>query len=155
MSDLGAGEIYTSVVLARNTEATLRWSRAQIFLVINSSGIAVVPIILSDKYTLAWRYPAVLVLGIFGLILSTLWVLVTNRANVWIDFWNSRLIEIETSTKTLAELRVFSHERFRQHNWQAPSFHHTLVWLAGSFALLWLLVCLVGLILTVTSKIGA
>lgn len=136
--------VYASVANSRNTDASLRWSRAQLFLLVNTASLTAVPFIaghLSDLKSL--MYLSIVGISVFGFLMSLLWYLITHRANKWVDFWNDRLREIEEATfagRSAPSTRVFSHPKFASHSWHAPSFHHSLVWLAGSFMIVWLLI---------------
>lgn len=137
MKELDLGALHSSIAIQRNGEAQLRWARAQIFLVINSGALGIIPFISQSEPFKNYKYVGLLVLSIGAVLLSTLWVLATIRANNWIFYWNERLAAIEEFGEWPKEIRVFSSNEFSHHNWLVPSFHHTLVGLAGSFLLIW------------------
>jgi hypothetical protein len=150
------GQMYVGLINARNVDATLRWSRAQIFLVINSSALGVIPFLWSQGVVKAdLVFVALLFLSVYGFLLSLLWLSVTYRANHWVHYWNDQLANLENEALLPQEIRVFSQKQFEKQNWTAPSFHHTLVGLAWSFIVVWVLVFLGSTIITVgTYKVG-
>lgn len=82
--------MYQSVVLIRNNEVNLRWTRNQLFFLINSAGLSLVltQLKVSDTvYGLAC-------LG--GLFLSFLWVQVIFLIRRWVDYWDSMLRALES-----------------------------------------------------------
>lgn len=134
---LELGQMYVGLINARNQDTALRWSRAQIFLVLNSGALTLIPSLLLVVFTGDWVYVAILLLSVFGISLSLLWLSVTYRANHWVHFWNERLANLEQWAGLPEQLRAFSQKNFEKQNWVAPSFHHTLVGLAGFFTALW------------------
>lgn len=66
---------YAALIALRNTEATLRWTRSQLFIFINSAGLTLV-------VTQRHLGPLfLLVASLFGLVLMMCWMVATWRAN--------------------------------------------------------------------------
>jgi hypothetical protein len=151
---LGPGPMFIALATLRNGKAQLRWSRAQIFLLINTSGFALLPFFYREGVIAAgWRLPLVIALAIGGLMLSIVWLEVTKRANDWMDFWNAKMQNLEEEFGP-DEVSVFGSEEFKTTNIKTPTFHATLVILAWIFIILWGLLLLIAINLAVTGVGG-
>lgn len=143
------GQMYVGLINARNTDSSLRWSRAQIFLLLNSSAFAIIPFLGTQQFVKDdWVFGGVLVLSAYGILLSLLWLSVTYRANHWVRYWNDQLANLEVQADVPEGVRVFSEKHFDKQDWTAPSFHHTLLWLAWSFMIVWGLMFLFSAVMT-------
>lgn len=121
-------------------------------MVINSGALGIIPFINQSDQFKDYKYVGLLILSIGAGLLSTLWVLATIRANNWIFYWNERLAAIEKHGELPEEIRVFSSTEFNHHNWRVPSFHHTLVGLAGSFLGIWVVLLVFAFVKVVTGN---
>jgi hypothetical protein len=134
-----------ALAIHRNGEAQLRWSRASIFLVLNTSLIAAGTFIYARKNSegvelLDDRTKWILLtsIALAGLLLSLFWLAANIRANRWINFWNSKIAAIETVALEAPE-RAIATAEFRQLHTDTFSFHHILSGLIGGFLLVWVL----------------
>ena len=85
---------YAALVAIRNTEATLWWTRSQLFIFMHSAGLtlAVTQRQLGPKF--------LLVAGAVGLLLMVYWLLATRRANQWLAFWHAQLSAAEIKQRS-------------------------------------------------------
>lgn|GEM_PF-2583987 len=122
-----AGQQAVMLATLRNGEATLRWTRAQFFIVIQTPIVLAVGTLLASGATL-WRQVFVIfaVEGL-GLAVSLIWLAAANRAEKWLKFWNEKIAMLETLERGAAPIRVFSTPKFRELDRDRWSFH----WLAG------------------------
>jgi hypothetical protein len=113
----GEPNIYGAIATLRNGYLQGQWQRVQMFLVFNTVAI---PIVLatatSDKIRLALSSAAVL--AHLAIMQGTL------RADSWLEFFDSRLIELENldaEDPNGVRVRVFSHPDFspRRRTWFA------------------------------------
>lgn len=100
--------LYNALILLRNQEATLRWTRSQLFIIIHSAGFSVT----MNQYAQQNINEAFLIIaGVIGLILSGIWFFITIRANEWLHFWHFRLSAIEKHITDTPE-RVFESNEY-------------------------------------------
>jgi hypothetical protein len=128
-----------ALAIHRNGEAQLRWNRASIFLVLNTSLIAAGTFIHTKAQIMdPQRWILLTCIGVAGLLLSLFWLAANMRANRWINFWNSKIAAIEEIALEPHE-RAIATEQFRQLHTDTFSFHHILSGLIGGFLLVWVL----------------
>lgn len=74
--------MYTGMAMSRNTEVTLRWSRSQMFMIINSAMLSVV-------FTRDAGFALLLLLGIFGLFglgMAMVWSIINEKSQQWVEY---------------------------------------------------------------------
>lgn len=97
---------YAGLISLRNTEVTLRWTRTQIFLFINSIGVPlVVTQQLQHEPGLWFRIAA----GVTGLALTYIWHVTIQRASRWTRLWDAQLIFLEERPQD-TPVRIFGGE---------------------------------------------
>lgn len=128
-------EIYRGLVLLRNNEVMLRWTRTQLFFLIHSVGFSLV-----FAQTKSGEVSRV-VACIFGVALGVLWILITRRIGHWVDYWDSHL-EVLEYRKPLTVFRGWPFEEARK----GTSTQEMLVLLACAFTGGWALFGAVSLL---------
>jgi len=82
--------MYSSLISLRNTEVSLRWTRNQIFFLINSAAIFLVATQMGTQnefYGLAC---------FAGIVLSIMWLTIIFIIRTWVDYWDSILGALES-----------------------------------------------------------
>lgn len=126
--------MYTGTALCRNTEVTLRWSRSQMFTILNSA-------ILSFAYDIPKENTRFRIfISLVGLLIVALWMVSNWRAEVWVRYWRSRLEAFERNKPDPGSVNVFDSVVYDQPN-GVPTHHHLLMLLSGLFGLLWCVFC--------------
>lgn len=123
---------FPALIALRNTEATLRWTRSQLFIFINSGGLTLV--VTQRQLGTLFLYIA----GMFGLVLMICWMLATRRANQWLTFWHSQLAAAEDVIPP--EITIFSGEAYKAMTRSPMTINRMLTVLMGMFTLLWIVV---------------
>ncbi len=80
--------MYTGMAMSRNTEVTLRWSRSQMFMIINS---AMASLALSKDAT----FIMTLFLSFLGAGMVVVWFLINQKSQQWVEYWQTRLAQIK------------------------------------------------------------
>jgi hypothetical protein len=118
--------MYGAIATIRNGEATLRWTRMQVFLFFNSIAI---PVLTRTELGEGGK----LALSAVGLAMCLIWFMVTMRAQELLDFWDEsmRLLELvdinqQDPKKSQPRVLVFSSRRYRLLNDEWMSFHFIL-----------------------------
>ncbi len=122
----GEPNIYSGLATLRNGESTLRWQRAGMFLAFN---VVAWPIEFDPTFSGEFHF----VLSIVGFVLSMAWITLNARAQSMMQFWDTKLSELElldTGTNE-ARVKVFSDPKLHAGIF---TFHHVLLILSlGSF----------------------
>ncbi len=129
--------MYTGMAISRNTEVNLRWSRSQMFIVVNFGGISF----------LATQTPSRglhIVVGVVGILLGAVWMFANWRAQKWVEYWNSRLAAVENAEPNPVTTPVYRGPEWDKANSQL-GFPHLLIILAAIFTLLWFAVVVLGI----------
>lgn len=89
-------ETYKIVVGLLSSEGNLNWQRLYNSLVANSIVLAAWAVVLTQGNMCKWlRAPLLLLISLFGLILTTLWASATARGNTYHRYWLLRLNFLE------------------------------------------------------------
>lgn len=80
--------MYTGMAMSRNTEVTLRWSRSQMFMIINSA-------VLSLAFSKDAGFWLLFFLGFFGMGMASVWFIINEKSQQWIEYWQARLAQIK------------------------------------------------------------
>ncbi len=123
--------MYTGMAMCRNTEVTLRWSRSQMFMIINSAMLSAVFARNPDF----WLF---FLLGLFGMIMAVIWFIINEKSQQWVDYWQTRLAQI-THEEEPTTVNVFIGPEWDTIN-KGWTFHRLLKILPGGFALVWIIV---------------
>lgn len=83
--------LYDNAGEVRNTDAAMRWSIAQLFLVLHSALFTVLTTRFSEDATTR------IILSLVGAVLGILWGLITDRTQELLMYWNGRLRAFEQS----------------------------------------------------------
>jgi len=88
---------YAPILAYMATECSMFWSRSQLFLVANSAliGFAAKDITTLDKHSDLAKLSLYLVLSILGLLLCALWLVTINLGSKWMNWWISKLTQLE------------------------------------------------------------
>jgi hypothetical protein len=88
---------YAPILAFMGTECSMFWSRSQLFLVANSAliGFAAKDITTVDPKTDPTKVWIYLVLSFFGILLCTLWHIAITLGSQWMEWWTSKLKELE------------------------------------------------------------
>ncbi len=121
--------MYTAMAMSRNTEVTLRWSRSQMFMVINSAMFT----LLFARDPSFWLF---LGLGIFGMVIGLVWILINRKTQQWVDYWQERLGEIKHEEEPTT-VNVFVGPKWNEIN-KGFTFHKLLSVLPYLFMSLWI-----------------
>lgn len=127
---------YAGLISLRNTETTLRWTRTQLFLLINSASL---PLVVTQQLQ---HDPGIwfrLIAGVTGLVLTGIWHVTIKRASRWTRFWDAQLIFLEDRTQDTT-FRVFGSKEFVSVRWGRPIMDQVLSALILLFAILWVVV---------------
>ena len=81
--------LYDNVGEVRNADAAMRWSVAQVFLVIHSGLFTVFMTRLAEEILTK------IILSFVGVLLGLLWMLITDRTQELLMYWNNRLRLLE------------------------------------------------------------
>lgn len=122
--------LYDNVGEVRNADAALRWSIAQLFLVLNSA-----------LFTMFMTRPteeisAKIVMCITGVVLGVLWLSITNRTQELLTYWNNRLRAFEQLDRQ--EVYVFGGEEYRMLQGKVLTTYNILCILILFVGLVWL-----------------
>src|SRR5258706_4283296 len=79
--------MYTGMAMSRNTEVTLRCSRSQMFMIISAAMLSLV-------FSRDIGFGILLSLGIVGLIMSSVWFVINEKSQQWVEYWQARLAQI-------------------------------------------------------------
>ena len=108
--------MYDNVGEVRNADAAMRWSVAQVFLVIHSGLFTVFMTRLAEDTMVR------IGMSFAGVILGLLWLLITNRTQELLTYWNGRLRVFEQSEQHAIyvfggpEYRILQERRFTTYN---------------------------------------
>lgn len=122
--------LYDNAGEVRNTDVTLRWSIAGIFLTLHSVGLTFVA-----TQVMAGRS---IFLGVYvgGALLGLVWIFLNTRMQQWVSYWNSR-VEILEEMADSQTVRVFGGDEFHRLLAYGASTYNILRWLSGGVFLLW------------------
>ena len=123
--------MYTGMVMSRNTEVTLRWSRSQMFMIINSAMLSLV----FSKDTEFWLF---FLLGLFGLGMAIVWFFINKKSQQWVEYWQARLAQIRHEEEPTT-VNVFIGPEWNAIN-KGFTFHKLLTILSTAFMLVWIIV---------------
>ena len=123
--------MYTGMAMSRNTEVTLRWSRSQMFMIINSAMLSLV----FSRDAGFWLF---LLLGLFGLIMAGVWFFINEKSQQWVEYWQTRLAKIKHEDEPTT-VNVFIGSEWDTIN-KGVTFHKLLTFLPGVFAVAWVIV---------------
>lgn len=123
--------MYTGMAISRNTEATLRWSRSQMFMIINSAMLSLV-------FTKDAGFWLLLFLGLFGLAMAAVWFLINMKSQQWVEYWQTRLAQIK-HTEEPDTVNMFIGPEWDTIN-KGWTFHKLLRILPIVFAAVWIVV---------------
>lgn len=121
--------MYTGMAMSRNTEVTLRWSRSQMFMIINSAMLSIV-------FTRDAGFGLLLLLGIFGLGMAMVWFMINEKSQQWVDYWQTRLAQIRHEEEPNT-VNVFIGPEWDTIN-KGWTFHRLLAILPKAFAVVWI-----------------
>jgi len=120
---------------ARISEITLRWTMFQLFFAIHSAAF---PLVVA-QFT-AGTFPH-FGICIFGLALAGLWYLATIRAGRLVEYWNSKMAELEIADEQAVDVFVAREvEQVVPIGTPSPAgvpIHHLLIRLVHLFLFLW------------------
>lgn len=123
--------MYTGMAMCRNTEVTLRWSRSQMFMIINSAMLSLV-------FTQGAGFWLFFCLGLFGIGMAVVWILINRKSQQWVEYWQTRLAQIKHAEEP-DTVNVFIGPEWDKIN-KGPTFHRLLSILPFVFTLLWIIV---------------
>lgn len=123
--------MYTGMAMSRNTEVTLRWSRSQMFMIINSA-------LLSLVFSKDAGFGLFLLLGLFGIGMAVVWILINEKSQQWVEYWQTRLAQIRHEEEPTT-VNVFIGPEWDVIN-KGVTFHKLLRMLPAGFALIWIVV---------------
>ncbi len=129
--------MYTGMAMSRNTEVTLRWSRSQMFMIINSAMLSIV-------FTRDAGFWLLFFLGLFGMGMAVVWLMINEKSQQWVDYWQTRLAQIRHEEEP-ATVNVFVGSEWDAIN-KGLTFHKLLRVLPWGFALVWIVVVCVSFI---------
>lgn len=129
---------YNGLISLRNTELTLRWTRTQLFLFINSIGV---PLVITQQLQHRPGPAFRIATGLIGLGLMYLWSIINHRSNRWNKFWEAQLIFLEELPQD-TQFRVFGSKDFISVRWDHPVMGKALRNLIRAFTILWVIVLL-------------
>ena len=124
--------MYSALIAVRNTDATLRWTRTQIFFLIHSGALSLVIVQTKIKFG-DWLHMGICVAG---LLLAVLWFWLTLVIQKFIEYWDDRLEELEKISPR-PRVRVFGGRSY----WNAMRgyrVHTILKSLVAIFITVWL-----------------
>lgn len=98
--------LYDNVGEVRNADAAMRWSVAQVFLIIHSGLFTVFMTRLAEEII------AQIAISFMGGLLGLLWLLITNRTQELLMYWNDRLRVFEQAGRQA--IYVFGGQEFRE-----------------------------------------
>lgn len=132
---LQPGPMFIALANLRNAETQLRWTRAQLFLLLHSPALAaVIPIVFGPTWTRETSH-VIVTASILGFILGIIWLIAAHRAEAWIDFWNKRFKAIEANAPPV--VLIFTLEKFDDLNQHIFSFHRLALVLPGIAIIAW------------------
>ncbi len=121
--------MYTGMAISRNTEVTLRWSRSQMFMIINSAMLSIV-------FTRDASFWLLLFLGIFGMIMAAVWLMINEKSQQWVEYWQTRLAQIKHMEEP-DTVNVFIGPEWETIN-KGLTFHKLLKILPSVFVAVWI-----------------
>lgn len=124
---------YAALIALRNTEATLRWTRSQLFIFINSAGLTLV--VTQRQLGFLFLFAA----GAIGLLLMTGWILATRRANQYLAFWHAQLEAAENPPEE-KEIVIFGSKAQKNIVQSRVTINRVLMALMIVFVALWIIV---------------
>lgn len=122
--------LYDNAGEVRNTDVTLRWNIAGIFLLLHTAGFTFV----MNQGIVGKQVFVGLYLG--GLFLGLMWFYLNLRMQRWIAYWNSRLEALEEGADPQT-IRVFGGDEYRQILFHPASTYHILLALNGVVIVAW------------------
>lgn len=123
--------MYTGMAMSRNTEVTLRWSRSQMFMIINSAMLSLV-------FTRDMSFLPFLLLGLLGMLIAIVWLIINEKSQQWVEYWQARLAQIK-HTEDPDTVNVFIGPEWDAIN-KGFTFHALLRILPGAFMGVWIFV---------------
>lgn len=123
--------MYTGMAILRNTEVTLRWSRSQMFMIINSA-------LLSLVFSKDASFTLFLLLSLFGIVMAVVWFLINEKSQQWVEYWQARLAQIRHEEEPTT-VNVFIGPEWDAIN-KGWTFHRLLKILPKAFAVVWTIV---------------
>mgnify|MGYP001593690326 CR=1 FL=1 len=121
--------MYTGMAMSRNTEVTLRWSRSQMFMIINSA-------MLSVMFTRDAGFWLLFLVSIFGMIMAAAWLMINEKSQQWVEYWQTRLAQIKHEEEP-ATVNVFIGPEWDTIN-KGWTFHRLLTILPCMFTMVWI-----------------
>ena len=129
--------MYTGMAMSRNTEVTLRWSRSQMFMIINSAMLSVI----FTKDAGFWLF---FLVSIFGMGMAAVWLMINQKSQQWVEYWQARLAQItHTDEPNTGTVNVFIGPEWDAIN-KGWTFHRLLTILPAGFTLVWIVVLIVS-----------
>jgi hypothetical protein len=135
--------MYAQLVFIRNTDINLRWRITQLFLIFNAVALPLVLIQLQDTPLFYFLASAA------GFLFGVPWLLIVDRVSGWVDYWNSRLESLESTSSQ--KVRVFSRD-FASAG-RGLSTWSILLALAGGFEVVWLLLIAFGIFVQIGGSV--
>ena len=129
--------MYGAIATIRNGEATLRWTRMQVFLFFNSFAI---PILSRQELDIGTKFS----ISAVGFAMTLIWFLVTVRAQQLMKFWDNSLRRLELidfnqtdPQKSQPRLLIFSSRQYQILSNEWVSFHFVLQGIPAVATLVW------------------
>ena len=123
--------MYQSLVSIRNNEVNLRWTRNQLFFLVNSAAISLVAVQMQVT-SLFYGFAC-----IGGIILCLLWICLIGLIQRTTDYWDSMLAALEGLNGQ--PIQIFKGEEWKKMVLKKPNANHILTLLAGIFFAVWLI----------------
>ncbi len=121
--------MYTGMAMSRNTEVTLRWSRSQMFMIINSAMLSVI-------FTKDAGFWLLFLASIFGMGMAAVWLMINQKSQQWVEYWQTRLAQIRHEEEPTT-VNVFIGPEWDAIN-KGFTFHKLLTILPGVFTAVWI-----------------
>lgn len=122
--------MYDNVGEVRNADAAMRWSVAQVFLVLHSGLFTVFMTRLAEDITVR------IGMSFAGVVLGLLWLLITERTQELLTYWNGRLRAFEQAEQHI--IYVFGGSEYRMLQERRFTTYNILSTLIGLIAWVWL-----------------
>lgn len=129
-------ELHRSLILLRNNEINLRWTRTQIFFFINSGAMSLALTQFKSLNPSFYRWSCVV-----GFLLALMWFFVSIRANHFVSYWDGRLAALEI--KAPSEIAIFSGPEWAKAS-SGIRASSLLLALSGLFVLIWIFLFVSG-----------
>lgn len=126
--------MYTGICMCRNTEVQLRWTRSQMFIAIHTAAVAFL-----GTQEISRLY---VIVGAAGVPLAGAWMLINHLSQKWVDYWQSRLVQIEPHLDP-GTISIFSGPAWNAIN-RWPRSYPFLNVLACFVLLMWIVVIIAG-----------